>query len=275
MYHGTPAAGASSHFDVSLDVFRRQVDRLLKLKVSIVDFSASHDPALLRARRTHVCFTFDDGRRNNVAAFQHLAERDIRATAFLVRDWTLSGIGQFGAGGYLRVDAVRSLAGICAFGAHGATNRDLTTLSKPALEEELVASREFLQSTLGREIDSMTLPGGRGNPAVLRSAKECGYRLVGDSVFDVNTRAGASVRRAVVSWCDDEDFPARLALKSRAKWSVRRARRIVLDWARGAVGDGPVDGVVAAVKRSMAAKPLTRRRTIGSANPAALQAKTP
>jgi glycosyltransferase involved in cell wall biosynthesis/peptidoglycan/xylan/chitin deacetylase (PgdA/CDA1 family) len=52
------------------------------------------------------------------------------------------------------------------FGAHGRTHADLTTLSAPALEEEVVGSGKDLESLLGAPVVSFAYPYGAHNQAV-------------------------------------------------------------------------------------------------------------
>jgi hypothetical protein len=59
--------------------------------------------------------------------------------------------------------------------SHGNTHALLTQCSAHQLKHELIRSREMLEQKLGIAVDSISLPGGRWNPAVADACVAAGY----------------------------------------------------------------------------------------------------
>jgi peptidoglycan/xylan/chitin deacetylase (PgdA/CDA1 family) len=191
MYHHTPAGPPQTSWDVPLNDLRTTIDWMIEAGVSFIDLEQTRNPGKL-TQGMHVAITFDDGHRTNAAAFEFLASRSIRPAAFIVKEWSRE------RPQYLPASMIADLADICDFGAHGATHTGLTYLDDQALEAELNGSRSYLEDTLGRPVDTMALPGGMGDRRVFEAASKAGYRLIGTSVEDINTRPGLRLNR--VQW---------------------------------------------------------------------------
>ena len=159
MYHGIhDDAAAPGHFDpvysVTATRFARQLDWI----------TAQQSP-----ERFHV--TFDDGDISNVtAALPTLLEHGLRATFFITS-------GFVDRPGMLRRRDVRTLADAgMRIGAHGMSHGFLEDMDLDALRHELRDSKAALEDIIGREVDAMALPGGRGGARELDEALACGYR---------------------------------------------------------------------------------------------------
>jgi peptidoglycan/xylan/chitin deacetylase (PgdA/CDA1 family) len=228
MYHQTPVS-ATSKYEVPMKTFCEQIDRMIDTGVSFIPFADVNMDRVLDDC-LHVALTFDDGHMSNVGAFEFLARRCIRPTAFVVRSLAEN------HSEFMPPDLLRRFAVLCDFGAHGSTHTDLTALSVTDLHRELESSRMFLEDTLQRPIASMALPGGRGNRRVLRSACECGFNLVGNSIRDIHRRRGVSINRVCVTCSDGSSYPLDLALATPAYWLRNRARRAVVRSAEAVLG---------------------------------------
>jgi peptidoglycan/xylan/chitin deacetylase (PgdA/CDA1 family) len=243
MYHQTPMS-ATSKYEVPMKTFCEQIDRMVDAGISFIPFAEVNADRFLDDC-LHVALTFDDGHVSNANAFEFLARKRILPTAFIVRSFSES------HSQYMSPDLLRELSAICDFGAHGNTHTDLTTLSVKGMRHELQSSRMFLEDTLQRPIGSMALPGGHGNSNVLRSACECGFKLVGNSVRDIHRRRGVSVNRVCVTSSDGSSYPLDLALAAPAYWLRNRARRVVVRSAEAALGRKAYSKLSSLAKRVM------------------------
>ena len=125
-------------------------------------------------RTREVRFTFDDGHASH---FRHalplLHEAGAAGLFFITAGWTgvrpecmnwaqlkeLSAAGQ-------------------EIGSHGWTHALLHACSPLTLRDELHRSKQVLEDRLGIPVDSISLPGGRGNQRVLDGCAEQGYTTV-------------------------------------------------------------------------------------------------
>ncbi len=132
---------------------------------------------LLAGRASRGCrpdtLTFDDGHvSHHRFALPALRDTSWKAIFFVTAGWT-------GTPGYMDVGQLRDLA---AEGhvveSHGWSHVLLTACTAPCLHEELLRSKNTLQDWLGREVDSISIPGGACNTTVLRACADTGYRRV-------------------------------------------------------------------------------------------------
>lgn len=159
MYHGIhDDASAPGHFDPVYSVTRARFSRQL-------------DWIMAREQPEAFHVTFDDGDISNaITALPMLRERGLRATFFITG-------GFIDRPGMLRRSDVRALADAgMRIGAHGMSHGFLEDMDLGALHRELRDSKAMLEDIIGREVDSMALPGGRGGARELDAALACGYR---------------------------------------------------------------------------------------------------
>lgn len=130
-----------------------------------------------------VAITFDDGDvSNREVALPLLATRGMTAEFFVTSDF----IDQ---PGMLAAADVRWLADAgMGIGAHGKTHAFLEDLDVDALAAELHDSRSRLSGIIGRPVDTLALPGGRGGDRELRAAIENGFSHLYGSVPGPNRR---------------------------------------------------------------------------------------
>lgn len=237
MYHHTPEGSAKGFYDVPMHAFREQIERLIDAGVSFIRFSEANAPETLSGG-TRVALTFDDGHASNAAAFEYLGARAIVPAAMIVRDWSRNDPD------FLDARAIKSLAGICEFGAHGASHVALSSLDVTALDEELSTSRAYLEDILGREVRAMALPGGMGSAQVRRRALAAGYRLIGDSRPLRHERASSCVPRPAITSQMAPQTPLELARAGAGYWLRRRLRFAVSLYGPKLLGSGTYSTLV-------------------------------
>lgn len=239
MYHGLHAdERAHGRYDpvysVRPDDFARQLDWLQDNghRSVRIDGHATNTEAAFDGQA--VAITFDDGDVSNIeVALPLLRERGMTAEFFITSDF----IGQ---PGMLTATNVRALADAgMGIGAHGRSHAFLEDLDDETLDAELRDSRACLSAIIGRDIDTLALPGGRGGERERSAAQSHGYRHLFGSVPGPNraTRAGDWQQRiAVTRETALADFAALVAWQG-LRPRLARARFIALSWPKRVLGN--------------------------------------
>jgi len=178
MYHGVITewtvlpkereAGAEL-YDVELTNFQAQMEYLHanKYHVGVLDDDVvTHD-----AKR--VVLTFDDGEMNNYEhVFPVLSKFGFSAYFFIISK-------RIGLRGYLGWDELRAMhqAGM-VIGSHGFSHEILTNLLDTQIEEELRASKKYLERNLDIEVDTLSVPRGFCDDNVIQKAYDVGYKRI-------------------------------------------------------------------------------------------------
>ncbi|MGZ4855591.1 MAG: polysaccharide deacetylase family protein [Candidatus Angelobacter sp.] len=118
--------------------------------------------------------TFDDGEQSQYHnALPLLAEYGISATYFV----TPGLIGT--AAKFLGWEQLRALrASGHSIQSHGWSHKFLTSCSQGELADELRASKQLLEDTLGSAVEEISVPGGRWDRRVIQACAVAGYRRV-------------------------------------------------------------------------------------------------
>jgi peptidoglycan/xylan/chitin deacetylase (PgdA/CDA1 family) len=202
MYHGIQRDAADPgcfdpRYSVTPEAFEQQMRRLAARDGTWLP--PAGQPLQVPDTEEHgprVLVTFDDGDVSNaLRALPCLRALRLRAVFFITSEFV-------GRGGMVSPGQLRELAdGGMVIGSHGASHRFLSSLEAPALREELQRSRDYLQQQIGRPVDLLALPGGRGGQRELEVAGELGYRAVfGSQPGDNrNWRPGTFLQRVTVS----------------------------------------------------------------------------
>lgn len=174
MYHGIvngPDAAPPQRevgaelYDVTEDNFR---DQLVLLRDKNIKVKRIED-----AGEVDVVITFDDGEANNYrTALPVLKEFDYPAYFFVITR-------RVGREGYMTMAELKGMVdnGMIV-GSHGMSHEILTGLKDTQIEEELAASRRFLERNLETEIRDFSIPRGFCNDKILNMAYDAGYRNV-------------------------------------------------------------------------------------------------
>jgi peptidoglycan/xylan/chitin deacetylase (PgdA/CDA1 family) len=176
-----------------------------------------------------VILTFDDGYEDNYRLLLPLLRKyDAKAVVYLVSDrernvWD----AERGEPSLRLLSAAERRemldSGLIEFGAHTATHADLSTVPPDAAAEEIRASKDALEATLGVPIETLAYPYGRLSPAAKAAAADAGFR------YALATNSGPlaihddpyHVRRIVVL---PSITPARFARKVSGRYVQRPAK---------------------------------------------------
>lgn len=130
-----------------------------------VDTATSESPS--------VVLTFDDGGASAPTAADMLEEHGWRGVFFVTTDL-------IGTRGFLdgsRIEDLHRRGHL--IGSHSCSHPDVfRELSRRAMREEWVQSRDVLQEILGTEVLAASVPGGDISPATIEEAEAAGYRHI-------------------------------------------------------------------------------------------------
>lgn len=140
-----------------------------------------------------VVITFDDGYMDNLAAWEELHKRNMRATLFMVSG-SIGRIPSWAADGrpdgrLLNAAELRGIqsAGI-EIGSHSVSHVRLTEANDKQLRAELIDSKVAMETALGNEISSFAYPYGAWDARCANAVREAGYRAA------CTTRTGWALR---------------------------------------------------------------------------------
>jgi len=156
-------------YDIGLVNFQQQMEYLStrKYNVNILD----NESLTTEAKR--IVLTFDDGEMNNYEnVFPILKKYGFSAYFFVIAK-------RVGLKGYLGWDELRELhqSGM-VIGSHGFSHEILTNLLDTQIEEELRASKKYLERNLEIEIDTLSIPRGFCDDNVIQKAYDAGYKRI-------------------------------------------------------------------------------------------------
>jgi peptidoglycan/xylan/chitin deacetylase (PgdA/CDA1 family) len=137
--------------------------------------------------------TFDDGYVNNLAAFEELKKRGMRASWFIVTGsigrepaWPADGRP---AGRLLNADELREMqANGMEIGSHTVSHVRLAETDDTRLMQELTDSKATLEEQLGKTVDSFAYPYGVWDARCAEAVQHAGYTVA------CTTRTGWALR---------------------------------------------------------------------------------
>jgi peptidoglycan/xylan/chitin deacetylase (PgdA/CDA1 family) len=192
MYHALVAEGAElagrprgvTRYWTQVGEFERQVRALAERGFAAVSLSSLLPGARPVSVRRPLVVTFDDGWASDVALARPILGRlGWTSEHFVTVDW-------IGTRGFMSWRQLRQLAQDgCGVQSHTMSHRDLDALGPRDVRRELQASKAVLERRLGRPVEFLGLPGGRGATAlVVTQARSLGYRGICTSTVGVHRR---------------------------------------------------------------------------------------
>ena len=123
----------------------------------------------ITAPHNQILMTFDDGFRGLYQHREFLKTANIFPTLFMITS-------EIGKTNYLSWEELKELKNLgFNIQSHTHTHKDLNTLNKQELYEELFTAKQVLESNLQTEITEVCFPKGLFNDSVLEVCKSIGY----------------------------------------------------------------------------------------------------
>jgi len=181
MYHGTPNHNPSSQYSIRADRFNAHLRYLKKQGWHTLLFRDLHNVSFLPEKT--IVLTFDDGYADNYeGAFLALAENDMKATWFITTDCIGKHAHWMGPPStQTQMLTAQQLVQMekegMEIGSHTCSHPDLTTLSYQQQRNEMIQSKQILESLIHGKISSFAYPYGRYNDASIAAATDADYQL--------------------------------------------------------------------------------------------------
>jgi peptidoglycan/xylan/chitin deacetylase (PgdA/CDA1 family) len=181
LYHTLESEKKSREkYTLSRGQFEQQMRFLFESGFASVLLDDVCDPYSLLATKA-VAITFDDGNLSDYSvAHPILRKYGFVATFFIPTAWI--GRKNYVDWTHLRHMALEGMS----IQSHGLTHAFLSDLSEDALSEELHDSKRVIEENLGTSVKYISMPGGYYSNAVLRLARQAGYRGVMTSTPGLN-----------------------------------------------------------------------------------------
>jgi peptidoglycan/xylan/chitin deacetylase (PgdA/CDA1 family) len=122
-----------------------------------------------------IIYTFDDGHSSDLEISLSILEEVgavSRGCFFITTSW-------IGKEGYMTKDQVYSLANRpVSIGTHGHTHGFFDKMTDKELAEELSVSRQIVEGITGRQVDALSVPGGKFDDRLKKLAAATGYKRI-------------------------------------------------------------------------------------------------
>jgi len=174
LYHDVCKETACDRFAVSLSSLKQQLLALREQGFSVADLPTIRAGETPRCR---VVLTFDDGLASHYEhAFPALLENGFSATFFV-------STALVGSAGYLTWSQIREMsdAGM-TIGSHGFLHSDYSLLRPSLASYQLRASRQSLESAIGKPVTSFSAPYGFLNKRLIEVARNAGFEQICSSL---------------------------------------------------------------------------------------------
>jgi peptidoglycan/xylan/chitin deacetylase (PgdA/CDA1 family) len=153
-------------YDLPAEEFAKQLAHLKNEGFRVVKAEDAKD-------EKDVIITFDDGELNNFKIALPILQRyNFPAYFFIIA-------GRVGKNGYMDWKQIRGLhdAGM-VIGSHGLSHQILTDLMETQIEEELRASKRTIELNIDVPVETISIPRGFCNDALVQRAYESGYKTI-------------------------------------------------------------------------------------------------
>jgi len=190
LYHGIdsgerwdrPMTAIDREYVLGRELFEQHIMYLSRAAVRVSSLHACRAPSPANGdSRLRVALTFDDGDLSCYTTAAPILERaGFRGEFFVVSRW-------IGRAGFMTDAHLRELAdrghGIQS---HSRTHPMLTSLVSPDIAEELMRSKDEIESMTGRPVEYFSIPNGAYDDRVIDAARMSGYAGVLNSVAGYN-----------------------------------------------------------------------------------------
>ena len=149
-------------YAVSEETFVAQLDAIASKRVGVFGNESVPD----------IVLTFDDGHKSNLdIAVPLMVERNLSGYFFITTDF----MGK--RPGFMVEQDLQTLANIPGMivGSHGVTHQFFDDMTDPVAKQELLDSRDYLETITKQPCQSMSFPGGRYHSNTLKMMSDSGY----------------------------------------------------------------------------------------------------
>lgn len=178
-YHGI--GDTSWRYGISLADLKKQISYLKKHQYSFITLS---DLSLYLMSKKElpnksVLVTIDDGYSELVDTVEYFKKQHISPALFLLANTKNPNRQELAnEKSFLKAKDIQLLKKYgWEFGSHSATHANLTTLTKKALQTEIIESKQLLEKQTEYPITAFAYPRGKYNKTVLEQVKKAGYTL--------------------------------------------------------------------------------------------------
>lgn len=237
MYHGIHASDEDASYSnnvycVSESNFRTQLDYLVAHGYTPILLNEINK---LEMPEKPVVISFDDGDKSNIThALPILKDFGIRAEFFV----TTGRVGN-DDNAMTELDIKQLSDAGMSIQSHGVTHKYLSDLSLDELHNELFDSKVFLENITLKEVQYLSLPGGRGSVNVINAAKKLEYKAICTSEFGVNNNIHElySLRRITIYRNTTISELAKMLDKNSVYYRYLLIRKKFLDFVKKLIGN--------------------------------------
>ncbi len=198
----------SDVFTISPAPFQRHIEILENLNIPIRPFYMQEEP-----RGFSISLTFDDGYLNTLTvAAPLLVKKGWPFTVFVISDFIKN--RQTGYLSLPELKALTQLPGV-TIGSHSKTHQPMAKLTAQEQIEEMTESKKYLEDAIGKAVETFAFPHGSFNTLAIQTAKLAGYKKVGTSNIQLNTKSTYLVGRTSIF---HEDQNNRFLGKIKGSW---------------------------------------------------------
>ncbi|MBE9521139.1 MAG: polysaccharide deacetylase family protein [Proteobacteria bacterium] len=163
------------YYSVSPEQFTQQVEYMLNqgyTVISLADYRSWRQGNIELPSKVFM-LTFDDGSLSDYETVYPFIKKHGLKGIFFLRTKAIN------TAGYLNADQIRemSTSGLCEFGSHSVTHRNVLAMAGDVLDEELTGSRNTIQSITGQDVYAFAYPNGMWDEAAKEALVKNDYQF--------------------------------------------------------------------------------------------------
>ena len=211
LYHSVEEHYTGYEYSITTERLIEQIS-ILKKRFRIV---SAHEILKVRERGRRAALTFDDAFADFYhTAFPILREACIPATVFVPTSFIETEVTMLPEKIHCTWEQMREMQenGLIDFQSHGHNHRHIRAMNSEQLRDDILESKNIIESNLGNTVDLFAYPGGKFLDWQHEAILELGFKAVFTSVKKtVGTNRKVLPRIFVGCDCDITDFHANLS----------------------------------------------------------------
>lgn len=158
------------------EIFEKQITKIINDGFTTITAS-EYAKAMVDNKpmpKNPIIITFDDGYKDNYTnAFPIMKKHHIKGTIFPITNAVDKNKNFLTSSEIKEMEA----SGLIDFGSHTVNHVHLSKEDTAKVRYELIESKKFLESVLGKPVSTFCYPYGDNSPAVVKQVKEAGYSI--------------------------------------------------------------------------------------------------